>query len=245
MLSAYWNRVEVWRCASESQDVDEPPYRVIQGAQPTTRQLTASAAAAGKYGTSPSRGNFLPWANFDTEAGQEGVTRFSFPFLGVTATDEVCIWDVRTGALVQTLLDIQEANSYEVGGGIVSADDDEEVQYLGDVKDSNLTERYVFVCGTECLRVFDRSVQVVVGMGRERAVSVEDMTPQAVFGKWCFTVAMDDCGEVIQKRHIEGALVIEHETVLMEATYEASAEFLTGECLDGYAIDISCRTRLS
>ena len=64
---------------------------------------------------------------------------------------------------------------------------------------------------------------------RERVVSVGDMTPQAVFGKWCFTVAMDDCGEVIQKRHMEGALVVEHETVLsMGARYRGDGEFFAG-----------------
>ena len=244
VLNPYCGDVEVWRCSAESQDVDESSCQVTQEAKPTVRQLTASAAAAAKYGTSPSRGNFLPWARIQRpELG--GFARFSFPFLGVITSEEINIWDVRTGVLVQTMLDIQRVN-YIDGDVIVSADDDgEEFWCLGEVSDFNLTERYVFVCGTDSLRVFDRDVRGVVGTGRDRAVSAEDISPHNAFARGCFTVATDDSGKVIQKHHLGGVLVAEHETVLMNARYEGSAEFLAGECLDGHSIDVFCRTWLS
>jgi len=88
VLHPHWNDVEVWKCSSaESQDVDEPACNVIQEAKPTADQLTAYAAAAGMYGTSPSRGNFSPWAHLQIP-GRGGCIRFSFPFIGVTAADE-------------------------------------------------------------------------------------------------------------------------------------------------------------
>ena len=229
MLYAYCN-VEVWRCSAEYQDVDEPSWHVIQEAKPTARQLKASAAAVGKHGT---RGNFLPWADLSRSGGR-GVARFSFPFVGVTTPEEVYIWDVRTGAPVQAMLNIQQLNYID------GDDDDDESWCLGEVSDINLTDRYVFVCGTVSLRIFDRSIRGVVGMGCERAVSVEDISPYNVLGNWCFTVATDDSGEAIQRSHIEGALVVEHETVLMGARYDGNVKFLAGECLDGYAIDDFC-----
>ena len=237
MLNPYGDDVEVWRCSAESQDVDEPSWHVIQEAKPTVRQLVASAAAA-KYGTSPSRGNFLPWSHIQGA----GLTRFSFPFLGVATSREIHIWDIRTGVLVQTMLEIQQAN-YIYGDAILSADD-EEISHPGDVNDMGLTESYVFVCGTDSFRVFDRSGQEFMGiMGPVRAVSVEDRAPDDAFGKWCFTVATDDSGEVIEKPHTEGALVVEHETVLLGARRKGNVNFLAGECLDGYAVDVFCRTR--
>jgi len=240
VLNPYWN-VEVWKCSAESDDVDEPSCHVIQEAKPTDRQLTISAIVADKYGTSPSRGNFLPWAHLQ-RPGLGGVTRFSFPFVVVTTSEEIYIWDVRTGALVQTMLNIQQVNYEEDGGAIVTADDDsEEFWFLGEVSDINLTERYVFVCGTESLRIFDRSVGGVAGMGRELAVSAEDLPTHDAFGTWCFTVATDDSDEVIQKHKIEGALVVEHETVLSMGTSFGDGEFLAGKCLDGY---VFCRTQL-
>jgi len=129
------------------------------------------------------------------------------------------------------MLNIQQINYETVGGGIVSVDDN---VYLGAIEDINLTEGYVFVCGTGSLRVFDRSVRGVVGMGRERAVSAEDMDPHELPGMWRFTVATDDSGEVIQKPHVEGALVVEHETVLSMADerYERDGRFLASELLN-------------
>ena len=232
--------VEVWRCSAESQDVDEPSCHVIQEAKPTARQLAASAAAAATYGTSPSRGNFLPWAHLQ-RSGQGIVTRFSFPFVGEITPEEIHVWDVRTGALVRTMLNTQQVN-YIDGDAIVSAGDgDDEVFWDPErIWDFNLTERYVFVCGRR-LRVFDRSARGVVGMAPERAVSIEDIAPQDTF-KWCFMVATDDSGEVIQKPHIEGALVVEHETVLLR--YSGDEKFLGSEWLDVYAIDVFCRTQL-
>ena len=231
MLNPYGDDVEVWRCSAESQDVDEPSWHVIQEAKPTVRQLVASAAAA-KYGTSPSRGNFLPWAHLQ-RTGQRGVTRFSFPFVGEITPEEIYIWNVRTGALVQTMLNMQQVDYFDGDPMASTGDDDEEFWYPGEVSDINLTEGNIFVCGTESLRVFDRNVRV--GMGHGRAVSVEDMTLQSVYGKWCFTVATDDSGEVIQEPRVEGALVVEHETVLsMGARYKGDGEFLAGKC---HAID--------
>ena len=223
MLYLYDGDVEVWRCSAEFQDVDESSCQVIQEAKPTVRQLTNSARATGRYGTLPSRGNFFPWTCIQRPG--RGVTRFSFPFLGVTTSEEINIWDIRTGALVQTMLNIQEVN-YDVGGAIVSAEDEEGVWYLGDVNDFDLTEGYVFVCGTKSMRVFDRSVR---GMGRERAVSAEVMAPRDMFEKWSFTVATDDSGKVIQKPHIGGALVVEYETVLSRYNMGYAREFLSGE----------------
>ena len=220
MLNPYGDDIEVWRCSAESQDVDGPSFHVIQEAKPTVHQLAASAAATGKYGASSSRGNFLPWAHIERADPAGGSpTRFSFPFFGETNVEEIYIWDVRTGALVQTMLNIQQIN-YVDDDGIVSSDGDEDFWDLGEFSNLNLTERYVFVCGNR-LRVFDRSVRGVVRMGRERAVHVEDIVPHDAFGKWCFTVATDDSGEIVQKHHIEGALVVEHETVLTtSARYE-------------------------
>ena len=245
MLNPYGvDAVEVWRCSAESHDADEPSCHVIQEAKPTVRQLTASAAAAAKYGTSPSRGNFLPWA-YIKRGGQGGDARFSFPFLGVITSEEFYIWDVRTGMLVQTMPDIQRVNY--IGDFFYSADGDE-FRDLGEVNDFDLTERYLFVCGRKSLRVFDRSVLGVVGTRRERAVSVEDNPPHNVWAAWGFTVATDDrTQEVIQKHHFEGAFVVEHETVLKDVSLDSYryALFPAGECLDGYAIDLFCQTRLS
>ena len=223
MLNPYGYDVEVWKCSAESQDVGEPSFHVIQEAKPTVRQLTASAAAMGKYGTSSSRVQFLPWAHI--RAAPRHATRFSFPFLAGITLGDIHIWDVRTGALVQSMLNIQP----NVNEG---------VPHLRAISDINLTERYVFVCGSR-LRVFDRSFREVVGVGREPALQVEDIAPQSVFGKWSFTVATDDSGEVIQKPHIEGALVVEHETVLVGPKYEGDEGFFAGEYLDVVASVVS------
>ncbi|KAG5641561.1 hypothetical protein DXG03_004774 [Asterophora parasitica] len=136
---------EVWRRVDDF-DEDEAAS-VVPESRPGERQRRISARAAEKYSTASgasTRGHFRPWAVLHPPQMTRAF-RFSYPILGAAAWEEVYLWDVRTGALVQT---IRQTQQDPVG-------DDNEM-LLGDINYIEVSEKYVFLCGFLSLRVFSR-----------------------------------------------------------------------------------------
>ncbi|KAF8060699.1 hypothetical protein FPV67DRAFT_1511167 [Lyophyllum atratum] len=137
---------EVWRRVDDFND--DEAASVVPESLPGPRQRRVSANAAEKYSSAATtRGHFRPWAVLRPPQTTRAF-RFSYPILGAAAWDAVFLWDVRTGALVQTIEQTQRGSNGEVGEGIL--------EYLGDINYIEVSERYVLLCGVRFLRAFSR-----------------------------------------------------------------------------------------
>lgn len=150
-------RKEVWRRSDDYTEAEA--LRVDPEARPISRQISASASAAEAYATqSSTRGHFRPWAILRPPQMTRAF-RLSYPVLGVASLTSIYLWDVRTGAFIQILDQVQD--------GFV----------LGDINYIEVGEKYVFLCGTESLR----------GFSREDGRCVMNLWPEYPLGSWSFT----------------------------------------------------------
>lgn len=108
---------------------------------PDDLQKGISNQMAERYRGCSDRGQFRPWALLQTSEWGRAF-RFVYPILLVSSFEKAYLYDVETGNLVQTIKDTQAV----VGGDT-----------LGDINYVELNESYVFICGTQELRVFNRS----------------------------------------------------------------------------------------
>lgn len=149
---------EVWRHIPDWND--EEAAAVIPGAMPTARQLRVFRRATQRHRAEAARsvrGHFRPWAILRPPLTTRAF-RFSYPTLAAAASDNIYLWDVRTGTLIQTIEQIQH--------GLHSNDDESQVEMvlnpLGDINYIEVSEKYVIICGDDSLRVFSRATGKVV-----------------------------------------------------------------------------------
>lgn len=121
---------EVWRLASDFTPDEVPPL-----SPPDYDQMRVAAFAARRH-QQTTRGHFRPWALIVFPEVTLAY-RFVYPTLLCAGESRAFLYDVRTGALVQTIEDIVA--------------DDDDVCYV------ELSERHVFVCATGEVRVFSRT----------------------------------------------------------------------------------------
>ncbi|KAG6839320.1 hypothetical protein H0H93_005670, partial [Arthromyces matolae] len=84
---------------------------------PTPRLRRVYGVAAEKYDTEnakSTRGHFRPWAVLRPPQPTRAF-RFSYPTLGAAGWDNIYLWDVRTGALVQTIEQTQLGIQHDDG----------------------------------------------------------------------------------------------------------------------------------
>ena len=225
---------EVWRHSTDY--TAEEAALVIPESKPAPRQLQVFAAAEKAYGSTttltsetpeseqstppPQRGHFRPWALLRPPHGMRAF-RLSYPILGSTSRNTIYLWDVRTGALVQQIDDIQKLNS----DNIYNSQD-----LLGEINYIEVGEKYVIVCGRLALRVFERGES---GNGKvkgsdERGRCVMSVSPRYT-PKWRMTI---DLGS--QWRRVDGAEVVERGVVdgfAMPGILDLGREFRAGELL--------------
>ncbi|KAG6917274.1 hypothetical protein DXG01_003222 [Tephrocybe rancida] len=147
---------EVWRHLDDWND--EEAASVVPESMPTHRQLRVFRFAEERYETDtppPTRGHFRPYAILRPPKTTRAF-RFSYPTLGAAGWDCIYLWDVRTGALVQTIEQTQ------LGAHDPSDEDMTPLDLLGDINYIEVAERYVILCGIHCLRVFSRATGKVV-----------------------------------------------------------------------------------
>ena len=129
--------IEVWRLASDFAVDNEG----ASDSPPDEGQRRASTFAAAMHHRHAPRGHFRPWAKLSLPKFTL-VYRFAYPTLLYANNKRAFLYDVRTGALVQTInLNIEEWLQEELRGGICYVD---------------VNERHVFVCGVRSLHVFAR-----------------------------------------------------------------------------------------
>ena len=113
------------------------------------------------------RGHFQPWAHLQPPHPTRAF-RFSYPILGVAAENSVFLWDVRTGALVQTINGTQLSPWNETGNTPTPGGENGGPRFLGNIHYIELGPHHVFLCGIHALRVFSRETgRCVLDVRRE------------------------------------------------------------------------------
>lgn len=155
---------EVWRRVDDY-DLSEADERVTESL-PSPRQTKVFDSLAAPFTGSSTRGHFRPWGLLRAPQPTRAF-RFFYPILGAAAWDHVFLWDVRTGALVQTIENTQrEANG--------------DHEFLGDINYIEVGLRHVFLCGVGGLRGFSRETGRCV---------LDILSSGAPFGAWNFSIA--------------------------------------------------------
>jgi hypothetical protein len=114
--------------------------------RPDLHQGFASSWAGQVHRSETERGHFMPWALLEFD-GFTRAYRFVYPTLLVSAFDRAFLWHIPSAELSQTILDLQTlADGHP----------------LGDINYVELSERYVFICGSNQLRIFSRSTGKMV-----------------------------------------------------------------------------------
>lgn len=180
---------EVWRRSSDYSL--EEASNVVPESSPITinSEYDARKTRCDPNATTSNRGHFQPWAHLR----QPEVTRafrFSYPILGVAALNAVYLWDVRTGALVQTIDNTQF---------IWNDDEDTDAEpILGNITYIEVSPQYVFLCGIYALRVFSRQIGRCV---------LDVPSSQISFGRWWYGLSL----EVPEGHGIHHAAVLKHD----------------------------------
>ena len=130
--------MEVWRLASDFAVEDEG----ASYSPPDEGQRRVAKFAAAAHRQYAPRGHFRPWAKLSFPEPMN-VCRFVYPTLLCANNEHAFLYDVRTGALVQTIdLNIEEW-----------LEEDEEV---GQICYVDVNEQHAFVCRVRSLHVFAR-----------------------------------------------------------------------------------------
>jgi hypothetical protein len=77
--------------------------------------------------------------------------RFYYPIFGVASLNSVYLWDVRTGALVQTIEGTQLNNWNGAGNTPVGGDGAMTLWFLGNINYIEIGTRHVILCGINAL----------------------------------------------------------------------------------------------
>lgn len=126
---------EVWRRACDVENAALPTESI-----PDDLQMYAAAVAAAAHRSSAPRGHFKPWALIQMpDFGR--AFRFVYPTLLVAAEDQAFLWDIPTARHIATISDIQT----RIGNSS-----------LGRITYVEVNDRYVVICGTRQLRIFNR-----------------------------------------------------------------------------------------
>ncbi|KAG6830268.1 hypothetical protein H0H92_001534 [Tricholoma furcatifolium] len=176
---------EVWRHLDSWND--EEVASVASDSMPTARQRRVFTVAEEKYAVeSPgaTRGHFRPWAILRPPQLTRAF-RFYYPTLGAAGWDHIYLWDVRTGTLIQTIEQTQSGMQNQSQDTVPAA-----FEVLGDINYIEVSEKYVFLCGTHFLRVFSRASGRSTAKVRDGA----SLVPQEVV---CSRVAMPDSPNLI------------------------------------------------
>lgn len=144
---------------------------------PDQSQLEAHAKAISDFPVDPNTrrpvGQFAPWAVLSMPDLTRAY-RFVFPILLVAGWNSAYMWDVRTGILVQKIESLQLLGLNSV---IIPN------KFLGALRYVELSDRHVFVCGTEALSVFSRST------GKPHFHLLSD---QRSYGRWAYFLLASD-----------------------------------------------------
>jgi hypothetical protein len=126
--------------------------------------------------------------------------------------NSVYLWDVRTGALVQTI----EGTQLNLWNGNAPGDGDAP-RFLGDINYIELGPRHVFLCGVHALRVFARDTGRCV---------LDVPSSQTEYGRWWFGIS-----EESQRESVPAAVAMRHGVVVGEQLRghgEIVDEFIAG-----------------
>ncbi|PFH53258.1 hypothetical protein AMATHDRAFT_137903 [Amanita thiersii Skay4041] len=204
---------EVWRVADYEAYVHSSPhlqqdlhYSVVGASLPDERQLRASVDAARVWGNVPStpsdrpitayrdspiRGHFIAWALLRPPA-QTRAFRFVYPILLVASFNSAFLFDVRTGALVQIINNIQpDTMVIPPGQGIAP-----QSEPLGELNYVELGKERVYVCGQNMLRIFSREHGT-------RLIDVPAVTMN--YGRWRWAIS--------RRRDMEFEIDVKHANV--------------------------------
>jgi hypothetical protein len=132
----------------------------------------------------------------------------------------VFLWDVRTGALIQTIQDTQFAQWNGAGNTPGEGDGAATLRFLGDINYIEIGARHVFLCGIHALRVFSRDTGRCV---------LDVPSSQTPYGKWCFRISSEERAECVP-----GAMAIKQNVVVGEQLRGAGDvvnEFIAGVLL--------------
>lgn len=155
-----WRRVDDY-------DPLEADARVSESL-PSARQTQAFDSATTSTPAGSTQGLFRPWALLHP-LKRTRAFRFSYPILCAAAWNCAFLWDVRTGALVQTI----ENTQLNAHGS--PSDALREINYI------EIGPRHVFLCGGEgFLRVFSRATGNCV---------LNIPASGTPFGAWNFSIA--------------------------------------------------------
>lgn len=94
------------------------------------------------FGTTTTRGHFKPWAILLMQEPTRAF-RLVYPTFLTVSRDRAFLYNVETAQLVQTIDNIQSPDFEGVA--------------LGDINYVELSEKYVFICGTKSLKLYYRS----------------------------------------------------------------------------------------
>ncbi|CDO77035.1 hypothetical protein BN946_scf184403.g10 [Trametes cinnabarina] len=130
---------EVWRLQTLYNDTTDGPHTPA----PEEAQIAEwRIASQPQYPHAP-RGHFRPWRLINTpEFGR--AYRFVYPSLLVSGLRKAYVWDVRTGALLQELENVQGDSN------------------AGDINYVELSASHVFICSSSALRVFSRETKAMI-----------------------------------------------------------------------------------
>ncbi|KAL1746317.1 hypothetical protein HDZ31DRAFT_62340 [Schizophyllum fasciatum] len=169
---------EVWRRAEDAQNCTD---KVVEASAPDERQRAASQEAAEQYSSPSSRGHFVAWALISPGAITTAF-RAVYPVLLTASTHEAHVFDVRTGARVHRITNPQAPT------------DPFSMLDLGNLNYVEISNRHVFTCDSNALRVYAREDGKCV---------FEIVSNQARFGRWLFQVSRTPPAE-----QVEDALVV-------------------------------------
>ncbi|KAF9455949.1 hypothetical protein BDZ94DRAFT_1230369 [Collybia nuda] len=155
---------EVWR-RTDDYDLSQAEQRV-PSSLPSSRQVQASDVSAALFPGPSTRGHFRPWGLLYPPQPTRAF-RFVYPILGAAAWDHVFLWDVRTGALVQTIENTQCGS-------------DGNLQFLGDINYIEVGQKHVFLCGVHGLRGFSRETGRCI---------LDRSSSDGPFGAWDFSIS--------------------------------------------------------
>ncbi|KAL1676053.1 hypothetical protein EV122DRAFT_280451 [Schizophyllum commune] len=165
---------EIWRRASDAQDSAD---RVVEESAPDERQLVASKDAAEQYRSTSNRGHFIAWALISPR-GITTAFRAVYPVLLTASDHHAFVFDVRTGARLHKITNPQAPTDLDLG----------HLNYV------EISDRHVFTCDSNVLRVYARA---------DGRCVFEIYSNKEHYGRWLFAISRTPPQE-----QVEGALVV-------------------------------------
>lgn len=130
---------EVWRLSAEFDHSQIPSH-----AAPDSSQRLACVLSDASFPSNHAR--FEPWCLISTTQPTFAY-RFSYPTLVIMSMDTAYLWDIPSATLVQTIQDVTE----------LFANNDQDHDDRATISYVDVSERHLFICGWQELRVFNRS----------------------------------------------------------------------------------------